>query len=195
MTGIELVPQLTQPTACHECSDITVYTCPRCHKPTCVVCRSDFDPQYCRSCMADVQVKDEIHTRTETDWNEKTDTMTTTTSRCRQLSFAGADWVWHSKRIATLSDADLKAQFEYHRATVAQMEMEITSRNVKRSQQAYSLPGRNTVTVSKKVQTSTVKTTRTTKAINLDAIAAALKKLNLSPEQIAVLFPQKAAGE
>ena len=141
--------------------------------------------------MEDVTVKDDVFTRVETDYNEKTDTMTTTTARCRQISFAGADWVWHSKSIASMSDEDLKARFEYYRATVAQMELEITARRVKKSQQMYSIPGQpNTFTITTKREVKHTKTVKSSKSVNMDALANALKKLNLTKEQIAMLFKE-----
>ncbi len=176
----------------HECV-ANQHQCLRCQKWLCWECCSKLDPSYCIECIADVTVKDDTFTRTETDFNEKTNVMTTTTARCRHISFVGADWVWHSKSISTMSDEDLKARFEYYRATVAQMELEITTRRIKKTHQMYSLPGQpRTFTVTTKREVKTTKTSKNSKEINLGALATALKKLKLTPEQLKQLFPEIA---
>jgi hypothetical protein len=166
------------------------YNCLRCKcKINNEVKASKFDPAYCVHCMADIQVLDDTFTRTETEYNKKKDVMTVITSKCRQISFAGADWVWHSKRIAELTDDELKSQFEYHRATVAQMELEIMTRNVKKAHQNYGLPGQHSsISVTRVSEVKKSKITKVEKSVNLTSLGIALQKLHLTPEQISQLF-------
>lgn len=167
--------------------NIPIKRCIRCGKDFCLGHSSKFEPEACCNCVSQIEIIDTVFEKTETDWDAKKDRLVTHTQRCRQIQLQGEDWVWNQKRISSLSDADLKLVIQYHKAVVSMIETELTERQVKKFQTNAVIPGQSGLSVTKTTQTKTTRTVKP-KTPDLNALAEAIKKLGLTPEQLKAIL-------
>lgn len=189
------------PKLCYIClGDLETYTpdqsvpirkCIRCGEHFCLAHVSKIDPSACERCVKDVVVSDTVFEKTETDWDAKKDRLVTHTQKCRQVTLSGEDWVWLTRRIATLSDDELKSVIQYHKATVSAIEAELTERTIKRFQTNAVVPGQPQISV-RTVTTKTTTRVAKPKQPDISKLASAIKTLGLSPEKLQELLKNLA---
>lgn len=173
--------------SCHICgSEILVpEICGKCGRAYCDAHTSKIDTKFCQECMSQVTVIEDTFKRSEEEYDEDKDQVVTHTQECKVIKFSGPDWVWNSRKIRTMTDDELKTVLEYHRGMVYSIEQEITTRKV---QAIYKDYGGNSITKIKKTTEVKSKKVAKTKTVTGADLAAAVKKMNLSPEQLKALF-------
>lgn len=182
---------------CYVCKDrnLTPLTdeirisCPKCQRPYCPTHASKVDQSYCENCLSDFVVEEKTFTKVEEDFVVKTQEFITRKSSCRQIILKGTDWLFYQHAIEKMSDAELALSLRWHKAAVSLVEHEVTNRKIEASKKLQGVK----VTIRKEVKET--KTTRTKRKIDLSpegmkAIAAALAKLNVTPEQLASIQQQ-----
>lgn len=189
----------TETTICILCREVNLTdrvvfnTCKRCGETYCLHYASTIDPGYCTHCLHDVQVREEIVTKTETHYNEETDKTYTKTRRAKRISLGGMHWLFQARKIQMMTDLELELAIEYHRDTLNSM---LYERDERRSQKAHRNAGKplplkfnGAVTESENtVQVTKTKVKQGTKVDPQAQLAAALRTLSnagLTAEMIA----------
>jgi hypothetical protein len=123
--------------------------CTRCDRPYCDKCASTTDPQFCCNCLTDFQaiIKDETyngveHIRVIDPKGEKEDSIVSIPYRTKykQITLMGTDWLFYETAIANMSDTQLAAALQWHKAAVSEIEIEVTERKIKHAQHLAKLP-------------------------------------------------------
>lgn len=107
-------------------------TCKKCHVSYCKHYASVTDLSFCGNCIADVQL---IETVLEKTIEHERPDGTISFSRkyqARRLRLIGNDWLFASHLIENMTDAEIEASVEYHRANVDLMLQERESRKQER---------------------------------------------------------------
>jgi len=113
--------ELDQIPICSDCSaqveqEAYVKNCDRCGIAYCVHFASNTDIRMCGNCLDDFKVIETIEVKT----TERVDDQGQVVSRRRQiarnLKLTGTDWLFAAAKISTLTDEELDASIEYHRA-------------------------------------------------------------------------------
>lgn len=156
--------------------------CVKCQRVYCLHYSSTIDPQYCTGCLHDVQVKEEIVSKTETHYNEETDKLYTRTRKAKRISLGGMHWLFAARKIRNLDDLELDLAIEYHKDVLSQM---LYERDERRSQKAHRYAGKqikfeSTVKSESTVEVKKTKVKQATKADPMAALAEALKTLQKS---------------
>jgi hypothetical protein len=176
---------------CHETTDYKLARCVGCKKWFCTDHPSKANLLYCEHCVIDVGVVEETFQRVEEveDWNEETDTVVKSTIKstpAKKISFEGADWTFMCGVIRNLTDEECGIQIQVMRGAVSLLEHELTQRKIRKTVVARDQNGN---LISKRVtEVKSVKTSRIKKPIDLAAMAAKLKGLNLTKEQMEALL-------
>jgi len=169
--------------------------CKKCNSVYCLHYASTIDPGYCTNCLYDVQVKEEIVSKTETHYNEKEDKTYQRTRKAKRISLGGMHWLFQARKIQLMTDLELELAIEYHRDTLNQM---LYERDERRSQKAHRnagkpLPLKFVGAVTESESTVEVKRTKVKQATKADPTtqfaqaAKVLASLGLTPEMIAKL--------
>lgn len=133
--------------------------CTRCNRPYCDKCASKTDPQFCTECLTDFQVliTDETrngieHVRVIDPMGEKPDGIVAIPykAKYRQIKLMGTDWLFYETAIAGMSDDQLSAALQWHKAAVSEIEIEVTERRIKKAHQQASQPFSKIVNIQKK---------------------------------------------
>jgi hypothetical protein len=157
---------------------VSILECHQCGEVYCTHFASTVDPAFCNECVKDVQMEKSVITRTTDHVNSSNGTITTRKQSAIQIRFKGTDFLFHHRKIRTLSDIDLELAIEYHRATYATM---IVERDLRQIEHFHRNSGKvviNTspVNASQVTTTYTKKTTVTKSAVpnkkQINAIAA-----------------------
>lgn len=127
--------------------------------------------------MRDVEVVETSTSKTETDYDLETDSLSVSTHKSKLITFRGIDWMFAKTHVNDLTDDELRPALEYHRAFVHHLESEILERQVKRQRQVLGVKVQPRVKVT---QTTTVKRTRAVKPIDMDALVDMAMKLGLT---------------
>ena len=118
---------------CLNCDKLTqIKTCKKCHIQYCKHFASVTDLQFCGNCIADVKL---IETVLEKTVEHERPDGTISFSRkhlARRLRLIGNDWLFASHLIEEMTDAEIEASVEYHRANVDLMLQERESRKLER---------------------------------------------------------------
>ena len=123
--------------------------CSRCDRPYCDKCASKVDPQFCKNCLTDFQaiIKDETyngveHIRVIDPSGEKDDKIVSIPykARYKQITLMGTDWLFYETAIASMSDTQLAAALQWHKAAVSEIEIEVTERRIKQAQHLAKQP-------------------------------------------------------
>jgi hypothetical protein len=123
--------------------------CTRCDRPYCDKCASTTDPQFCCNCLTDFQaiIRDETyngveHIRVIDPKGEKEDSVVSIPYRTKykQITLMGTDWLFYETAIANMSDTQLAAALQWHKAAVSEIEIEVTERKIKHAQHLAKLP-------------------------------------------------------
>ena len=123
--------------------------CTRCDRPYCDKCASTVDPQFCCNCLTDFQavVKDQTfngveHIRVIDPTGQKDDFIAAIPykTRYKQISLMGTDWLFYEAAISNMSDTQLAAALQWHKAAVSEIEIEVTERKIKHAQHLAKQP-------------------------------------------------------
>lgn len=166
--------------------DLSLTSFPNCLKCTRQYCpehSSKLNPAYCQECFGEVVITDKTYVKTEVEYDEAEDCLVEYKKGCRKISFAGADWVFYNKAIHLQTDEELSRTFEFHRAMVSQLEVELTQRKVNKAT-SIRLNNTNVITVKKTTEVRSTKETKT-KQLDLAKLAQQLAAKGISPEQLA----------
>lgn len=165
-------------------------SCKKCHINYCKHFASVTDLQFCGNCIADVKLVETVLEKTVE--HERPDGTISFSRKylARRLRLIGNDWLFASHLIAEMTDADIEASVEYHRANVDLMLQERESRKQERYRK---LAG---VKVSKPGESQEHREKREAKANNRTSVKekdpaqiatdliTKLAKMGLTPEQI-----------
>lgn len=127
--------------------------------------------------MRDVEVVETSTSKTETDYDLETDSLSVSTHKSKLITFRGIDWMFAKSHVNDLTDDELRPTLEYHRAFVHHLESEILERQVKRQRQVLGVRVQPRVKVT---QTTTVTRKRVAKSIDMDALVDMAMKLGLT---------------
>lgn len=186
----------------HNLTDqVTFNKCKRCDEIYCLHFASTVDPAYCTYCLNDIQVTEEVITKTETHYNEQTDKIYERKRRAKRISMGGMHWLFQARKISMLTDTELEVAIEYHRDILNNMLYEREERRVQHfaRNRGKALPVRfsgNSVTESstETIVTKQTKVKNATKADPAAQLAEALKILmgsGMSAEDIAKMAVKK----
>lgn len=133
--------------------------CTRCDRPYCDKCASKVDPQFCENCLTDFQavVKDQTyngveHIRIIDPSGVKDDFIAAIPykTRYKQISLLGTDWLFYETAISNMSDTQLAAALQWHKAAVSEIEVEVTERKIKHAQHLAKQPTPKVQSISTK---------------------------------------------
>jgi hypothetical protein len=164
--------------------------CKKCHIQYCKHFASVTDYQFCGNCIADVHLVETILEKTIE--HERPDGTISFSRKflARRLRLVNNDWLFMSHLIGEMTDAEIEASVEYHRANVDLMLQERESRKQERYRKLagikISKPGESQEQRDKRIARSNKKTSVKEKdpaQIMLDALTA-LANSGMSAEQI-----------
>lgn len=127
----------------------TRINCTRCDRPYCNNHASKVDPQFCEGCLTDFQVIEKHQTYrgieefVVTDPNgEKEDSVIRIPykTRFKQISLMGTDWLFYETAISAMSETQLQAALQWHKAAVSEIEIELTEHKIRKAQALAKLP-------------------------------------------------------
>lgn len=182
-------PPSKQPVSCHICGDTTDYklnpSCKRCGKAYCINHTSKIDGLFCEQCMMAVSVEETTVQKVEEIYDEETDSLKTIKHKpATQYKPSGPDWTFATKKIAEISDEELKLQYQYHKAMVSLLEVELTTRLVKKQSGLRMIEHNGTTTVKRSTTVSQTTVRKQKKPLDLQALADQLKKAGITPEKL-----------
>ncbi len=114
--------------------DSITKNCAKCGIAYCEHYSSDVDVRFCGNCMVDFKVTNSVEVRTEDHLNDEGKVVYSKRVHCKVLHLEGSDWLFTASKISTLSDTDLDATIEYHRAIAGLMLSEREERRVEKYQ-------------------------------------------------------------
>jgi hypothetical protein len=105
-------------TPCSEQSEQEAYikTCDRCGIAYCVHFASNTDVRMCGNCLDDFRVIETIEVKTTERVDDSGEVISRRRQIARNLKLTGTDWLFCAAKISTLSDEQMDASIEYHRA-------------------------------------------------------------------------------
>jgi len=155
-------------TLCYNCIALSVpeelqgkelrINCTRCDRPYCDKCASKTDPQFCTNCLTDFQaiIRDQTyngveHLRVIDPRGEKEESVISIPYKVKykQISLLGTDWLFYETAIAGMSDTQLAASLQWHKAAVSEIEIEITERKIKHAQHLAKQPNPKVTPIKK----------------------------------------------
>lgn len=175
-----------------------------CRKCAVVYCKhfaSVTDPRFCGNCISDFAIKETIMEKIVE--HEKQDGTVTFSRKyqARCITLQGTDWLFAAHLIEEMTDAEIEATIEYHRANVGLMLQERESRKLERFKKLSGIKISNTKhetqeekekREAKELAKSNRKTkVKTKEPLGADALVAALGQLakaGLSLEQITAML-------
>jgi hypothetical protein len=177
-------------------------TCLRCHIVYCQHFASKTDNRFCANCMGDFKLHETIMEKQII--HERSDGIVTFSRKfqARHIKLMGNDWLFAAGLIEHLSDAEIEANIEYHKANVSLMLMERESRKLERYHKLSSIkvvmsPRESQEAREKREAKAAAKGTKTrvkNKTPSADDIVAMLTKLASSgytPEQLMAAMGRK----
>lgn len=182
-------PQSKQPVSCHICGDTTDYklnpSCKRCGKAYCINHASKIDGLFCEQCMMAATVEETTVQKVEEVYDEETDSLRTVKHKpATQYKPSGPDWAFATKKIAELSEEELKLQYQYHKAMVSLLEVELTQKQVKKLTGLRLEEKKGKLEVKRETIVSQTTTRKQKKPLDLNALADQLKKAGITPEKL-----------
>lgn len=120
---------------CLECEsehELKTKVCKKCGVIYCAHYASVTDVRYCGNCISDFAIKETIMEKVVE--HERPDGTVTFSRKyqARHIMLRGTDWLFNATIIPDMTDAELEATIEYHRANVSLMLDERTSRQQER---------------------------------------------------------------
>ena len=118
--SVDQTPQPPDITICMVCREknltdqVVFNNCLKCNEVYCLHFASTIDPAYCTNCLHDVQITEEVITKTETHYNEQTDTLITRTRKAKRVTLGGMHWLFQARKISMMTDLELGLAIEYH---------------------------------------------------------------------------------
>lgn len=183
---------------CDQCAydnltkNVGILQCDRCKNPYCTHFASKIDAgTYCVGCLSNIDVTIGTVVKTVEHYNEQTDTVTKYSRRAKEIRIEGLDWLFVQRKINTLTDAELNAYIEYHRAYCNLLLVESETR---RNAKAHRYAGVKVVPTTASIMTTTVTTTKkstTTKSNKAQAQVEALMNSllgSMSLDQLSALL-------
>ena len=131
--------------------------CIKCKRVFCPAHASRITQDCCKECFAEFSVVVEEHTKVDTEYDEKSDSIVTHRSSGDRIKLDGPDYVWYNLTVSSLNDAELALSIQFHRYMVSRLALETTIRLVKKTQELQGQP------VSKGRISTTTTTTKTKK--------------------------------
>jgi hypothetical protein len=126
--GPDIIP------CCTTCDTIQEGTkiCTKCAVVYCKHFASATDFRYCANCISDFAIKETIMEKIVE--HERPDGTVTFSRKyqARHITLQGTDWLFAAHKIEELTDAEIEATIEYHRANVGLMLQERESRKLER---------------------------------------------------------------
>lgn len=157
---------------------VGVAQCSRCAQAYCIHFSSLADAEhYCVSCLSDIEMHDEIVTKTVEHYNEETDKTTRRSRSARQITMGGLDWLFVQRKIYDYSDAELMLAIEYHGQRKQLLEKEQERRKLEKAHRYAGVKVQNIALSPVTQSTTTVhvsKKTTSTKSTKAAAQATAL---------------------
>jgi hypothetical protein len=119
---------------CEACDVIPDGTkvCTKCAVVYCKHFASSTDVRYCANCISDFTIKETIMEKIVE--HERPDGTVTFSRKyqARHITLQGTDWLFAAHKIEEMTDAEIEASIEYHRANVGLMLQERESRKLER---------------------------------------------------------------
>lgn len=132
--------------------------CTRCDKPFCDKHASVVDPQFCSDCVRDFQViqtnqlyngVEEILIVDPTGKEPEKVLRIPYKTRYKQIKLMGTDWLFYETAISGMSETQLAAALEWHKAAVSEIEVELTEHKIRRAQVLAKMPVPKVVPIKK----------------------------------------------
>jgi len=123
--------------------------CSRCDRPYCNKHCSAVDSQFCKECVKDFQVIEKHDTRNGVQefvvidpTGKKDDSVVRIPykTKFKQITLLGTDWLFYETAISAMSDTQLEAALQWHKAAVTEIEIEITEHKVRKAHNLAKLP-------------------------------------------------------
>src|SRR5271157_4032250 len=114
---------------CYLCdnTELCEKPCLKCNNFYCKICSSRLDPLYCDECLSDVVIEEKTYIKNTIDWDHLKDKLIEDRRHSKIITFRGIDWMFVSKRIADMSEEEVKTFIRYHQAHVSILESELSS--------------------------------------------------------------------
>jgi hypothetical protein len=180
---------------CYLCGDTTDYKivreCLRCKKTFCSEHSSNIDPNHCVNCLHDATIVEDTFQRVTEEYDEDTDAIVTIKSPlARRIKLTGPDWAFLTEKINKQTDSDLRTTLQFYKAAVSLMEVELTTRTIKKMTHTVMpiTDANGNVSYKKVVDTTVRKVTKVKKPVDLVELLEKMKKMGLSPEQIKTML-------
>lgn len=185
------IPEVKTP--CSICSNESVRKCSKCNNDICASEISNMDLTQCINCSPSVEINVNKETKNETDYDEWTDEIKLHSYEAKHVQVTGSKWLTATVAISQLSDSQLKNFIEFHKVLVSQLELELTTRKIKRTK--AQLAAHPFGTVKRRIvstETTKTKTVRTKKIIDpMEQLMALADAGKISLDQLQNLLQQR----
>jgi len=174
--------------------------CKKCNVVYCGHYASTTDVRYCANCISDFAIKETIMEKTVEHERPDGTISFSRKYQARHLMLTGTDWLFNARLISDMSDAEIEATIEYHRANVGLMLDERESRKKERYEKLSKIRVVNVKHESqaereKREAKATGKGKRTkTKDVTVDSMVEMLQQLaksGMTVEQLTSLLGGK----
>lgn len=183
--------------------EATTKLCDRCGIRFCQHFSSNIDFRYCANCMDDFKVVESVEVKVTEYRNPETDEVTSRKRQiCKRLHLQGTDYLFAAAKIGKLTDEELTAQIEYHKAIASIMLNERETRRVEQNQKLQkiklNITRRDDVDSTGAIKPKREKKEKVTTAPDMKQLMAALTVLNggkaPSKEQLEALLKAAKKG-
>jgi hypothetical protein len=167
--GAVVAPQIL----CSYCTNVEVKSCIKCTKLFCPDHSSKITPDCCKDCFAEFASVIIEHTKTDVEYDVKTDSVVTHRSSGHRINLIGPDYVWYSVWIQQLTDEELANSFQFHKFVVSLLESTKDERQIRKNQ-AHIGERSTRITSSTTTVTNKTKRVKQTKSLRDVLIASGI---------------------
>ncbi len=150
--------------------------CIKCTRPFCPEHASAITPNCCKECFADFAYVIKEHTKTDVEYDEKTDSLITHRSSGQRINLMGPDYVWYSIWIQHLTDEELATSFQFHRFVISLLETTKDVRQVQRNQKLAGEKFTSRITTSTTTEIKKTRKVKQQKSLRDILIASGIKE-------------------
>lgn len=164
--------------------------CKKCTVTYCAHFASTTDVRYCANCISDFHLKETIMEKVVEHERPDGSISFSRKYQSRHIMITGTDWLFNCALIPDMTDSEIDATIEYHRANVGLMIQERESRKLERIRKLSGIRITNT-----KHETQEEREKREAKEAARAGKKTKIKDKNLTPEQVmAALMAMVSSG-
>lgn len=175
---------------CQSCDGVdSTKTCKKCAVTYCAHFASTTDVRYCANCISDFALRETIMEKVVEHERPDGSISFSRKYQSRHIMITGTDWLFNCALIPEMTDSEIDATIEYHRANVGLMIQERESRKLERIRKLSGIRISNT-----KHETQEEREKREEKAAAKAGKKTKTKDKSLTPEQVMAALMAMVTG-